>query len=79
MSMLYFSSYSLKKKSFLWNMSIVNTKMQTWRLQVLYPLHHLGAELYRGHGGKNTAVSKRTQTLSGVRSRGAELLEATFE
>lgn len=39
----------------------------------------LGVELHRGHGGKDTEVSERAQTMPGVRSRGAQLLETAFE
>lgn len=42
-------------------------------------LHLLGAELHRGHGGKDPEVSERAQTMPGVRSRGAQLLEAAFQ
>lgn len=39
----------------------------------------LGAELYSGHGGKDTEVSERAQTVPGGRSGGAELLEAPLQ
>lgn len=46
-------------------------------LRVFFRL--LGAELHCGHGGKDTEVSECTQTMPGVRSRGAQLLEASFQ